>query len=118
MYGLPKGFDASEFVGQELVQICFTANTISLAFDGDVLVTLLSSFGYSTTSNEVNRRETVPVSSSDLMHLIGKSVRSASAEPDGTLTLVFQDGATFTCLDDSREYESYSIHIGDREIIV
>ena len=118
MYGLPKDFNASIFVEHELVQICFTINTIHLYFDGEVSVTLLASFAYSPTLNEASSIETVPVLSSSLMQLIGKKVGSATAKVDGTLTIVFQDGASLVCLDDSLDYESYSIRIGEREIIV
>jgi hypothetical protein len=118
MYGLPKDFSALIFVGQELVEICFTVNTAHLVFDGEVSITLLSSYVYTSSSNNVSRKETVPVLSSSLMHLIGKKVSSATAKTDGTLTLMFEDGASLILLDDSRDYESYSIRIGDREIVV
>ena len=118
MFGLPKDFNASVFVGQELIQICFTANTIHLTFDREVTITLLSSFVEKHGLNEMSRRETVPVLSSGLMRLIGQKVSSASSESDGTLTLEFEDGNTLICLDDSPSYESYSIRVGDKEIIV
>lgn len=44
MYGLPSDFDASIFVGRELQQVSFTVNTVHLTFDGDVAITLESSF--------------------------------------------------------------------------
>jgi len=52
------------------------------------------------------------------MPLIGQTVDTATATPDGTLALVFDNGNSLTCLDDLQNYESYSICIGDREIFV
>jgi hypothetical protein len=118
MYGLPKDFDASIFVGHELTQICFTANTIDFAFGDDIAITLTSSFKHSSATNDWEHTESVPVSSSTLMRLIGKRVTSADAVKDGTLTLSFETKERLTFLDDSRDYESYSIRIGEKEIIV
>ena len=118
MYGLPKDFDEAAFVGQELVQVSFSVNTIHFVFDGKASLTLLSTFIYSPSLNDAVHRETVPVSSSGLMELIGNKVKSARATSDGQLTLVFENGGSLTCVDDSIEYESYYICIGDKEIIV
>ena len=118
MYGLQEDFDTTVFVGRELIQICFSANTINFAFSDDISITLASSFVYSNASNDVSRKQAVPVSSSSLMHLIGHRIDAATASSDGTLGLVFDDGHNLALLDDSKDYESYSIRIGDKEIIV
>jgi hypothetical protein len=118
MYGLPQDFDATVFVGKELVQVSFSANTIHFSFDAHISVTLLSSFVYSSASDDARSTQAVPVQSSNLMSLIGHTVDSADAKPDGTLTLGFDNGHSLTFLDDSQNYESYWIHIGGREIIV
>lgn len=118
MYGLQLDFDATVFVGRELMQICFTANTVGFAFSDDLSITLVSSFVHCNASSDEARKQAVPVLSSNLMHLIGHKVDSVSAAPDGTLALVFDNGHSLTFLDDSQEYESYSIRIGDKEIIV
>jgi hypothetical protein len=118
MYGLTEDFDPTVFLGCQLTQICFTQNTIHFDFSGDVSVTLESSFLYCSDADDSVCRQIVPVSSSNLMHLLGSSVDSATAEPDGTLLLGFGEGRTLAFLDDSKEYESYSIRIGTRVIIV
>jgi len=118
MYGLPATFDASEFTGKELLQVCFTANTISLSFEDDIAITIMGSFIYHAGADTKAEKQMVPVSSSILMCLAGKQVRLAEAERDGTLTLYFDNNHILTILDDSKAYESYSIRIGAREIIV
>jgi hypothetical protein len=118
MYGLPIDFDGSEFVERQLIQISFTENTIHLVFEGDVSLTLLSTFKYRLAQSDTTYEETIPVLSSQLMGLIGDKVKSATASRNGELSLLFGTGGNLTCVDDSTEYESYSIHIGDKEIIV
>jgi hypothetical protein len=118
MYGLEEDFDTMAFVGGELTQVCFSVNTIGFDFDNNISITLLSSFVYRGDSGDPNSAQAVPVASSNLMRLTGHSVESASASRDGTLVLVFDNGHSLTFLDDSQQYESYSIRIGDREIIV
>jgi hypothetical protein len=118
MYGLKQDFDATVFVGRELGQICFSSNNIHFAFSDGVSITLESSFIHCDTLLADGLTQVVPVLSSDLMRLIGHAVSSAAARPDGTLSLVFDNGNSLMFLDDSKDYESYAIRIGDREIIV
>jgi hypothetical protein len=51
------------------------------------------------------------------MRLLGHSVAEASTN-GGALTLVFSNRDTLTILDDSENYESYQIQIGETVIIV
>jgi len=118
MYGLPENFDSAAFVDTELVQIAFSANTIDFWFGENISITLMSSFIHRIDSNKTEGRHTVPVTESGLMALIGKSVSSASADRDGTLILLFENGDSLTFLDDSKQYESYSIQLGGERTIV
>ena len=116
MYGLPHGFDASVFVGRTLEHVTFTTNTVHFGFDGNVAITLFSSFqhGWLGTVSE----EKVPVQSSGVMSMLGQVVRLAEGRPDGTLKLQFEGGEALICRDDSGHYESYQLQLGDREIVV
>ncbi len=116
MYGLPADFDGSVFVGREVVEVSFTVNTVHVVFEGDTSITIGSRFVLQL--GEVREEQAVPVKSSSLMALIGRSVRLVYASPDGTLRLQFEGGDALTCLDDSKMYESYQIHFSGREIIV
>ena len=118
MYGLPPGFDASRFVGRTVEQVSFSENTVHLAFDEDVGITISSSFSHSTGRGVFRsaRVMSVPVSDSRLMQLAGASVESAESTDEGTLTLRFTNGHVFECYDDSPMYESYHLTFGDEEI--
>lgn len=118
MYGLPPDFDSSVFIARELQQVSFTANTVHLAFDADIAITLESFFMFQLDKKTAAVKQAPPVQVSSLMSLIGHKVCAASAVRDGTLILEFTGGGTFTCIDDSKEYESYHIWIRGREIVV
>ena len=118
MYGLPSNFDASIFVEHELEQICFSATNVTLHFGDGVSISVLSAVAYSLSSTDPRQVESVPVSYSGLMRLIGKRVLSAESEVDGHVILRFSGGAELHLRDDSTNYESYSIRVGNREIIV
>lgn len=118
MYGLPPDFDATVIMGKRLDLVCFSANTITLSFEGYILITIMGSFTYQKNLNVIANKQSVPVSCSALMSLTDKVVQHAEGSQDGTLTLHFDNGHVLTLLDDSQEYESYNIRVGSKEIIV
>ena len=120
MYGLPKDFDGSMFVGRTVGLVSFSVNTIHISFDGDISITLESSFEHRLGTEEPAQVcvQEVPVEESRLMQLTGRSVESVEANVDGTLTLHFDGGHILPCFDDSPQYASYRITHGNLEIYV
>lgn len=118
MYGLPADFAAAIFIGKELEQVAFTVNTVHLAFAGDIAITLESSFTFQTDAAAALVEQEPPVRTSALMALVGQTVSAAKASRSGTLRLDFAGGGALICRDDSSQYESYRIRIGDEEIVV
>lgn len=118
MYGLPPDFDPSIFIGRELQQVSFTVNTIHLAFDGEIGITLESTFEIQTDAKSEPVRQAPPVQVSTLMSLIGRQVCAARSDGNGALMIEYEGGGRLTFIDDSREYESYHIWIRGKEIIV
>lgn len=117
MYGLPEDFDATVFLGHELVMVSFTTNTVNLVFDGDVAITIEASFRHHSPTGEAST-EVPPVRSSTLMTLLGHRVVAARSSRDGTLTLQFDGAGSIDCLDDSKAFESYHLRFADREVVV
>jgi hypothetical protein len=118
MYGLPTGFATSRLLGCTLELVSFSENTVHLSFDKDVSITIESCFTHSLESDSSGERTRLPVRESRLMELLGKSIASAHASAEGTLTLLFTNGQSLACFDDTPEYEAYRIKLGDEEIIV
>ena len=118
MYGLPPNFDTSVFVGKTLQMICFNANQIYLHFASDLVLTIEGKFLHKKgAADQLAQALAVPITTSDLMLLLERSVSIASGSEDGTLTLVFDNRHILKCFDD-RQYESYRIKNGDEEIII
>jgi hypothetical protein len=118
MYGLSKYIDVSVFAEKELTLISFTINTIDLSFEDDLSITIEGSFIYCPGQPASAIKLTIPVSDSNLMCLIGKKVCFAERLNDGGIALHFDNDDVLSILDDSREYESFNIHIGGNEIII
>lgn len=119
MYGLPEGFDGAFLVGRVLEIVSYTSNSMILGFDSRVSITVESSFEFGAAMGEaLAERQRIPVPSSNLMQLVGKSVNAVETDRDGTLTLRFPGGYFFRCFDDQPDYESYRIAHGDEEIYI
>ena len=122
MYGLPKDLDLSFFLGKRLDQVSFAQSTIFFFFDDKITITLESSVQHQTRQDTERLRlgvmQSVPVTHSTLMQLVGHSVVSASADDEGTLSLTFDDGQVLGCIEDRSPYESYNFTDGEHLYIV
>jgi hypothetical protein len=118
VYGLPKDFDASFFVGGVLETVTFAINAIHLTFDTGTAVTVQKHVRYRVSSNEPLRDDVLPTLESGLMALVGRRVESTALRLPGDLILEFERGGTLLVEDDSEGYESYSMNTPDGEIFV
>jgi hypothetical protein len=121
MYGLPEDFDGSFFVGRSVYTVAFSSGVMQLIFDEGVSIGLFASYECHFAGDETiieSRRDDSPITSSRLMQLVGCEVVSVNSEREGTLTLHFDKGHIFRCLDDKNGYESYDIGYGNKRIIV
>jgi len=119
MYGLPVDFTGAFFVGRTLESITFSENAVILAFDGRVSVSVESSLRHQfAADNGQGTVQSLPLSESKLMQLLGRSVTKAEGDRDGTLTLLFDNEHVLYVFDDQAQYESYLINDGEHEIVV
>ena len=119
MYGLPKDFNGDFFVGRTLEAVMFTENTVHLAFDNDVSVTIESSLQHVTSqAGELSDPQAVPLRHSRLMELTGHRVLNAADAGSGTLRLQFDNDHVVNIFDDTESYESYSISHNGTAIFV
>jgi hypothetical protein len=118
VYGLPKDFDASFFVGGVLETVTFAINAIQLTFDTGTAVTVQKHVRYRLSANEPLRDDVLPTSNSGLMALVGRRIESTALRLPGDLILEFERGGTLLVEDDSEGYESYSINTPDGEVFV
>ncbi len=118
MYRLPDNFDVTVFVGRTLEQVCFTVNTVSFSFDGELRLTVEGAFQHQVSSDGAGLDEgEPPVRASRLMQLAGEIVARASADLD-SLSLFFRNGQRFRCHGDSMQFESFRVVHRGKETIV
>jgi hypothetical protein len=120
MYGLPTNFDASFFIGRTVQSVSYSVNTITVIFDKQIVLTIESSYEYESLQSPDTPKEvgTVPVFESRLMEIAGLTVVGANGEHNGTLSIEFSGNRFLRCFDDSKQFESYRIMVGPREIVV
>lgn len=117
MYGLPDDFDGAFFLRRELEVVSFANNAIVLYFDGDISLTIESSYTCEWPGGMVESNRP-PVADSRLMGLVGAKITSVMIEDGSTLALTFDERAVVRCLDDQKEYESYRISHDGNEIYI
>lgn len=122
MYGLPEGLDLSFFVGKTLSSISFAISDIHFAFQGNVWITLTSSFQHQQKAEVDDHRigvmQSLPVTHSTLMSLLKLTVTEVHGNEKGTLSLTFSDGQVLRFFDDNTAYEAYSFSDGEQEYFV
>lgn len=119
MYGLDPGFDASRLVGCTLELVSFSENTVHLSFSDEFSITIVGCYQHLTHGDSRDTERTcLPIRESRLMELLGESIETAHASPEGTLSLRFTNGQSLACFDDTPRYEAYRLKIGEEEIIV
>lgn len=119
MYKLPSDFDGAFFIGRTLEFITFSENSVAFAFDRRVSITVESSLQHQFGSDaEQGIRQSVPLTESRLMQLLGCSVVQAKGDENGTLTIMFDNGHVLKVFDDQTCYESYAINDGKHENFV
>src|SRR4051812_19826773 len=107
MYGLPPEVSPAFLVGNVIEQVCFTQNTLTISFSGDILLTIESALMYKSASDANEAYETIPARSSGVLQIVGCRVRSAFKEDERHLVILFEDGQQLAIRDDSKLYESY-----------
>jgi hypothetical protein len=122
MYGLPNELDLSFFVGKRLNSICFCEFVINFHFENNVHVMLESSYQHQRREDVENSRfgvqQSLPVSHSALMQLVGRTVASAEGDDEGTLSLSFDDGQVVRFFEHRSPYESYEFGDGEHLYVV
>jgi hypothetical protein len=117
VYRIPPDFDGRAFVGQVLSSITFTENTVHLVFGSELSLTVLAAYLYQLSTDGTTRNERVPAAETAALGLVGRRVLN-TAHHSQSFTLELDSGGTFTCIDDSDQYESFIIKIEDGEMIV
>jgi hypothetical protein len=117
MYGLPKTFNATFFVGLNVEMVCLNVNQIYVHFGPTVSLVIEAIFEFTVDGRTV-LVDSLPSGCGELAALLGQSVTSAVSTEDGTLTLSLSNGDGIRCWDSSEHYECYQVRNGESITIV
>ena len=118
MFGLPRNVDLSFFVDRAVSQVCFGAHDLILNFSDELSVSVTSLIEFKDAKGEAVRSEDFREVASALVSLIDRTVVSVNGEMDGTLDLIFDNGARLSIFDRYKQYESYVIKHRETLIVV
>jgi hypothetical protein len=114
MYKPPYGFPSNAFAGARVEHVSFSANTIHIAFDKDVSLTIDSGFEYRGADGAQIEQGEPPVTDSRLMSLIDLAVAKSSVDVNGNIELHFDDERVLRVLNDRVNYECYHVQVADK----
>jgi hypothetical protein len=121
MYGLVRNTDSTFIVGQSLMQACFGANDLILHFEETekVMITITSGICcISPDGSGGGPTQDFGSQASFVLSLLGIPIGSASVLGKGTLQIEFETDAQLQILDDSEQFESYTIKHRGNIIVV
>lgn len=116
MYGVPADLDLTRFIGTTLEQICIGQFQINFHFcDPDTSISVGGRWVLAGPDGVVvdESRENSQRDAYRIHALLEKRVVATSIDPPRSFTLRFETGHHLSVLDDSPQYESFSIQPGD-----
>lgn len=124
MYGVPEQLDLAPFVGTTLENISLAKFQIQFIFGGDPwagkhCVVAVEGYWEMRDAQSALIDKAIPPDERDVYKLhqvLGRTVTATQVKPPESFTLIFDNGWTLTFVDDSPQYESCHVYIGDNEI--
>jgi hypothetical protein len=118
MYKISDNFNFKIFNNLKVQQVCYSFNAITIFFQKDLFINLTGSFKLVTDENE-QIVEICPVESDfGLIKLIEKKILLVKTDSDRSdLIFFFENNVILTIIGDVY-YESCSVHIGQKRIII
>ena len=119
MYGIDKTINLNFLVGKELLQLCIGLYqlrlnvTDQLTISAECIIRLMHPDG-SVVEISCDR----PELSSRLTCLLGRAIEAIQTDVKGVLNLSFSDGFQLSIVDSNEDEESFTITIGEHEIVV
>jgi Family of unknown function (DUF6188) len=118
MYGLDTSIDLSFLKGREMIQIAIGIHQVIFAFDQETRISIESEFRLVCRGGGFEWKPGMPEAAAPSVRLLGAAIERVDGQKDGTLVLGFSTGDSLTVLDNSKEYESYTITRRGETIVV
>jgi hypothetical protein len=116
MYGVPADLDLSRFKNATLELLGIGQVQIQFSFHPESCISVMGKWELRDSAGALvdEALETNAEREAYRLHVIlGKSVESYSVDAPDSFSFRFESGHTLTIFDDSKQYESFSIHPGN-----
>jgi hypothetical protein len=114
MNGVHPDLDLSALVGTELIQVGVGEHQIILAFMPQASITIESSYVLTEADGSVAEAgRPDELRTKCLLELLGETIVSATPKPPSAVEVRFSGGRVLRLIDDSPQYECFSIQPGD-----
>lgn len=119
MYKISKDFDFSLFQGKSISQICFGLNVITVFFSDDIYIQWSGAFEITRNKETKYYKETYPVQNDfGLLYYLNTTPTSICTDADrNNLLLIFDDDNSIKLFGDDA-FESFTINVGEKRVIV
>ena len=117
-YGLAKTIDLSCLKEKELIQIAVGVHQVQFHFDADICISVENTFFHYWKEESWRWNSGDVLGASSVLALIGNKVTDISVSSPDTLWLDFSNEHRLAILDDSRQYESFTITWPGTTIVV
>jgi hypothetical protein len=120
MYKIDKSVNFNPLVGNEVTQVRIGISEVILRFVNDGLsITILSQYNLGENKSILfNTIANNPDQSKNLVCLLGKTIESINVVESNILAINFSGNYYLELIDDSEEYESFTINSKTFELIV
>lgn len=119
MYGIDKAVNFKFLIGKELLQLCIGLYQLILNFTDQLVISAECVFRLEYPDGSVIEISCdSPEHTGHLACLLGRTIETIQTEVNGELNLVFSDGFQLSIIDSNEDEESFTITMGDHEIVV
>jgi hypothetical protein len=118
MHGVPSDMPVQALVGHELTHIGLAMHQIQLHFGSEAYISIEGKWFLKDRGGNVVDQDIDPPSDRKSFHLhrlLKQPVTAASVDAPKSFTVTFANGDALTILDDSLQYESFSLRVSGRE---
>ncbi|MEM8773623.1 MAG: hypothetical protein AAGF53_01235 [Pseudomonadota bacterium] len=118
MYDIPETQEFSGLLGKELQQVCIGNNEVIFNFDSDFSLCVMGPFEHIKSGSEVFDYTDLLTKPSSLPSLLNSSIFEVKKENNDYLLLCFQNNEKLRLINDTDQYECFSLNIDGNIILV
>jgi len=118
MFGVQKDVNLDFLVEKKLLSVSFLKHSFSLFFEDEIKIQVEAAVSFKPANVKLSQHHRIETIANRLVELIDKNITSYSVLDDKRILLNFSNADELVLIDDSEEYESFTITHRDRFIVV